>query len=46
MTASPPLLTQARPSRRHVLPGLRLTLGYALLYMSVLVLLPLAGLVL
>ena len=46
MTASPPLLTQARPSRRHVLPGLRLTLGYALLYLSMLVLLPLAGLVL
>lgn len=43
MTASP--LLPARPARRHVLPGLHLTLGYALLYLSVLVLLPLAALV-
>ncbi|MGY2894199.1 sulfate ABC transporter permease subunit CysT [Deinococcus sp. UYEF24] len=47
MTASPPLPAtgRLRAPRRHVLPGLHLTLGYALLYLSLLVLIPLAGLV-
>ena len=46
MTATlPPRLTH-RPARRHVLPGLNLTLGYATLYLSVIVLIPLAALVL
>ena len=44
MTASPILSAAPRP-RRQVLPGLNLTLGYALLYLSVLILIPLAGLV-
>ena len=44
MTAlAPPI--PARFRRRHVMPGLNLTLGYALLYLSALVLIPLAGLV-
>ncbi len=47
MTVSPPLPAtgRLRAPRRHVLPGLHLTLGYALLYLSLLVLIPLAGLV-
>jgi len=45
VTVSPPLVAPVRPARRHVLPGLDLTLGYVLLYLSVLVLIPLAGLV-
>ncbi|MVN86385.1 sulfate ABC transporter permease subunit CysT [Deinococcus sp. HMF7620] len=34
-----------RQARRHVLPGLNLTLGYATLYLSLIVLIPLAALV-
>jgi len=34
-----------RQARRHILPGLPLTLGYATLYLSVIVLIPLAALV-
>jgi len=41
-----PLPAPTGRTRRHVLPGLNLTLGYALLYLSVLVIVPLAGLVL
>ncbi|WP_019011922.1 sulfate ABC transporter permease subunit CysT [Deinococcus aquatilis] len=39
-------LFPGRPARRHILPGLNLTLGYAVLYLSVIVLIPLAALVL
>ncbi|THF70788.1 sulfate ABC transporter permease subunit CysT [Deinococcus sp. Arct2-2] len=39
-------LSSGRPARRHILPGLNLTLGYTLLYLSVIVLIPLAALVL
>lgn len=42
MTALP----SRRQARRHVLPGLPLTLGYATLYLSLIVLIPLAALIL
>src|SRR4051794_27522265 len=41
-TTQPP----ARPRRRRVLPGFRLSLGFTLFYLSLIVLIPLAGLVL
>ena len=57
MTATPlqaPVATAARPrrprttaaGRRQVLPGFRLTLGYTLLYLGLIVLIPLSALVL
>jgi sulfate transport system permease protein len=44
LPASPPLAPQARAARR-VLPGFHLTLGYTLLYLGLIVLIPLSALV-
>lgn len=38
-----PVSIRARPQRRSVLPGFHLTLGYTLLYLSLIVLIPLAA---
>jgi sulfate/thiosulfate transport system permease protein len=43
--ATPPAVRAARRSGRGVLPGFRLSLGYTLTYLSLIVLIPLAGLV-
>jgi sulfate/thiosulfate transport system permease protein len=43
--ATPPAVRAGRRSRRGVLPGFRLSLGYTLTYLSLIVLIPLAGLV-
>ncbi|HXG28061.1 MAG TPA: sulfate ABC transporter permease subunit CysT [Nevskiales bacterium] len=43
MTAGIPRLRSRQPSRRSVLPGFGITLGYTLVYLSLLVLIPLAG---
>lgn len=40
----PAAMTPSRPPRRDVLPGLRLTLGFTLLYLGLIILLPLSGL--
>jgi len=43
--AAPPVV-QPRPGRRRILPGFHLTLGFALFYLSAIVLIPLGALVL
>jgi sulfate/thiosulfate transport system permease protein len=45
MTLSQPANTKRKPKKITVLPGFKLTLGYTILYISILVLLPLSTLV-